>query len=111
MPFVLHSTQGALAYLRSYGFRTFGTVWDETYDDIADDQERTRAIADLVTRLDQQTTAQKQALYEQALPIVQHNYEHFYSGGFRQRLWQELQDMLEQLDTYRPAILDEQDQL
>jgi hypothetical protein len=111
MPFVLHSTQGALQYLRSYGFQTFGTIWDESYDDIMDDQARIRAIADLLTRLDQQTLAEKQALYLQALPIIQHNYQHFYSGGFRHRLWSELTDMLQVLDTYRPAVLDEQEQL
>ena len=76
-----------------------------------DDQARIRAIADLLTRLDQQTLAEKQALYLQALPIIQHNYQHFYSGGFRHRLWSELTDMLQVLDTYRPAVLDEQEQL
>jgi hypothetical protein len=97
MPFVLVGTQGALAYLRKYGFRTFNTVWDEGYDDVADDHERIACIGRLLRDLDQLSLPQKQELFEQCRPIVEHNYNHFYSGAFETVLWQEMTAMLEQL--------------
>jgi len=40
MPFIIVGTQGSLRYLRSYGFKTFGDLWDESYDDEPDDSRR-----------------------------------------------------------------------
>ena len=94
MPFVLVSTAGSLEYLRSYGFQTFGSIWDESYDTETDDAQRLAKIADLLHSLDQLTDAEKQARFEAAIPIIEHNFNHFYSGAFEQILWQELVDML-----------------
>jgi predicted XRE-type DNA-binding protein len=95
MPFVLVSTAGSLEYLRSYGFQTFGSIWDESYDTETDDAQRLAKIADLLHSLDQLTDAEKQARFEAAIPIIEHNFNHFYSGAFEQILWQELVDMLD----------------
>lgn len=97
MPFVLASTQGSLAFLRGYGFKTFDSFWDESYDQIQDDHERLVAIADLVSKLDSLDTAQKQSLFDQTIPVLEHNFQHFYSGAFEQILWQELGTMLENI--------------
>ena len=94
MPFIILGTQGSLEYLRSYGFQTFATVWDESYDLIADDHERIRAIAALLQELDAKTILERQQLFDQARDIVEHNFNHFYSGGFEEILWQELTAML-----------------
>ena len=94
MPFVAVATSGALAYLRSYGFRTFDTLWDESYDAEPDMARRVAKIGALLGDLDQLTIQQRQELYQQARPIVEHNYRHFYSGAFEQVLWQELNTML-----------------
>jgi hypothetical protein len=96
MPFVLVGTQGCLKYLRSYGFKTFGDVWDESYDDESDDV-RIKRIGSLLRSLDELSVAGKQDLFEQCLPIIQHNWNHFYNGGFEQVLWAELQGMLEKI--------------
>ena len=107
MPFILHGTHGSLEYLRSYGFRTFDSIWDESYDTIVDDHDRVKAIADLIESLDKLSIEEKQKLYNRSIPIIEHNFNHFYNGNFKEILWKELIDMLESLDTYRPAILDE----
>ena len=98
MPFILHSTHGSLEYLRSYGFKTFDKLWDESYDQVVDDSERIKSIADLLIKLDASSAAEKQALFDSAQDICKHNYQHFYSGGFQQVLWQELTEMLASLD-------------
>jgi len=97
MPFVLVSTAGSLAYLRSYGFKTFDSLWDESYDLEIDDNKRLVLIADLLKHLDNMSAQQKQDLYTTAIPIVQHNYNHFYNGAFESILWQELMEMLDSI--------------
>ena len=87
--------------------RTFDTLWDESYDLEPNDQKRIQKIADLVQQLDQLTRSEKQDLYQQAIPILNHNYNHFYSGAFQEILWQELTQMLSQIDAPRPPELDQ----
>jgi len=98
MPFVIVGTHGSLKYLRSYGFKTFGDIWDESYDDESDDQLRYEKIATLLKRLDNMDTDQKNALFNSAKAIIQHNWDHFYNGGFEQILWTELQEMLNSIE-------------
>jgi len=97
MPFVLTSTAGSLAYLRSYGFKTFGHLWDESYDQETSDYKRLDKIASLLGDLDQMSQAEKQQMFEEAMPTIRHNWEHFYHGNFEQILWKEMNDMLEQI--------------
>jgi hypothetical protein len=93
MPFVIVGTRGSLEYLRSYGFRTFGDIWDESYDD-ADDDVRIEKIAKLLKDLDDLSADQKQQIFKSAHNVIQHNWNHFYNGGFESVLWTELQEML-----------------
>jgi len=102
MPFILVSTVNSLKYLQSYGFKTFDTVWDESYDSEANDQLRLIKIADLLKRLDDMNPNELQLIYNKALPIIQHNYNHFYNGGFEKILWDELSNMLSSIaDDFR----------
>ena len=93
-PFVLASCQGSLEYLRGYGFETFSSVWDESYDILPDDQ-RIKAIGLLLEDLEHSNC--KEWLHEQCAPIVEHNYNHFYSGAFEKILWEELNNMFEDI--------------
>lgn len=97
MPFVIVGTQGSLEYLRGYGFKTFGHLWDESYDTIADPHERIRSIAGVLGSLCDLSVAERVELYQAALPTIQHNYNHFYGGGFEAVLWTELQGMLKRV--------------
>lgn len=97
MPFVIVGTQGSLKYLRSYGFRTFGDLWDESYDDEPDDSRRIEKIAHTLKLLDD-LGEYRQAIFDSAQEIIQHNWNHFYGGGFERILWQELQDMLNAIE-------------
>jgi hypothetical protein len=98
MPFVIVGTRGSLEYLRSYGFRTFEDIWDESYDS-AEDDVRIARIASLLRSLDELSPAAKQDLFDQAQEVIEHNWNHFYNGGFEAVLWQELQEMLNGIDT------------
>ena len=95
MPFVVAGTAGSLDYLRRYGFKTFDSLWDESYDTETNDIVRIEKIGQLLKELDQLSQTEKQQLFRHASAITQHNYEHFYSGGFEKILWAELTSMLE----------------
>ena len=63
MPFIVVGTCHSLEYLRSYGFKTFATLWDESYDTIEDDHLRIEAIARVLQDLDRLSTLERQRLY------------------------------------------------
>ena len=73
MPFVIAGTAGSLEYLRSYGFRTFGDVWDESYDTETDDFVRLEKIGQLLKYLDNMNQRELNQLYQAARPVVEHN--------------------------------------
>jgi hypothetical protein len=98
MPFVIVGTRGSLEYLRSYGFRTFEGIWDESYDD-AEDDVRIERIASLLRSLDELPATAKQELFESAHEVIEHNWNHFYNGGFEAVLWAELKDMLNDIES------------
>jgi hypothetical protein len=98
MPFVIVGTCGSLEYLRSYGFRTFEGIWDESYDS-AEDSVRIERIASLLRSLDELPVAAKQDLFNQAREVIEHNWNHFYNGGFEKILWDELQGMLNGIES------------
>jgi hypothetical protein len=98
MPFVIVGTRGSLEYLRSYGFRTFEGIWDESYDQ-TDDDVRIERIASLLQSLDNLSVDVKQELFNAAHEVIEHNWNHFYNGGFEAILWAELKDMLDAVES------------
>jgi hypothetical protein len=94
MPFVIVSSAGSLEYLRSYGFKTFSSLWDESYDTELDDNKRLQKIANLLAHLDNMSPGELNYLHQQAHSIVEHNFNHFYNGGFEKILWDEFKGML-----------------
>ena len=100
MPFVLVAPAGSLEYLRRYGFKTFASVIDESYDEETNDLLRVEKIAKLLKEIDNLSLRERHQLHRHMLSMVQHNYNHFYNGGFCDLLWNELQSMLNILQTH-----------
>ena len=98
MPFVLVAPAHSLEYLRSYGFRTFGSEIDESYDEEEDDLLRVQKVGKLLEDINSLSTREKQHLYKYCAKIATHNYQHFYGGKFEQALWQEFKGMLAQIE-------------
>ena len=94
MPFVLVAPAGSLAYMREYGFKTFDTVFDESYDTETNDVRRIERVTKLLKELDSLSLKERQQIHRACLPIVEHNFNHFYSGGLTEVLWAELRAML-----------------
>ena len=97
MPFALVAPAGSLAYLRSYGFKTFGSIFDESYDEETDDIRRIERVTKLLKELNDLSVTERQKIHQACLPVVEHNFEHFYGQGFSDILWNELLNMLKGL--------------
>jgi hypothetical protein len=94
MPFVLVAPAHSLEYMRSYGFKTFGNVFDESYDKEVNDIVRIEKVTKLLKDLDNLSVKERQQIHQACLPAVEHNYNHFYRGGLTDILWNELTEML-----------------
>lgn len=91
-PFLMASTQGNLAYLRSQGFESFPELWDESYDLISDWRERMNCVANIARNFDVRQL-ENPRVREKCL----HNSARFFD-----------QDLVNQMthDTVRRPILD-----
>ena len=90
-PFMLLAAPGNLAYLKSYGFKTFDSVIDESYDNIQDHEQRTDAVVDQLNWYCNLSPREKFEIARKLEPIIEHNFHHFY-GEFRHIITRELLD-------------------
>ena len=81
-PFILAGTHGSLEYLRSYGFKTFGNIWNECYDLTEDSEERLIQIADLMQEIVNWAPDVRERKMVQAQAIAEYNKKHFFSQEF-----------------------------
>jgi hypothetical protein len=110
-PFLLLAGKGNLAYLREYGFKTFGDYWDEGYDTIADPSHRVGAVVKIIEDLSNLTHTQQQNIRKDMQPIIEHNFNHLFFD-VRQQVVAELtnniaQALKSQDIAYDPADLRE----
>lgn len=88
-PFLLVSSTGSLAYLKSYGFKTFGDWIDESYDSEPDPDTRMDMIIDQLDWLCARPMAQLRQMLAEMRPILEHNKNHFFDQ-FREIICNEL---------------------
>ena len=90
-PFMLLAAPGNLEYLRSYGFKTFDGIIDESYDKIIDNDQRIDAVVEQLHWYCNLSPEEKQRIIERLAPIVEYNFHHFY-GEFKHIITRELLD-------------------
>ena len=93
-PFILVGTHGSLEYLRSYGFKTFGDIWDEHYDLIEDPQLRMYAITDLMYTITNWLPEIREQKMAQARAVTDYNRQYFFSKEFFSKITGELKNNL-----------------
>jgi hypothetical protein len=98
-PFILVGAPGNLAYLKSYGFKTFDRWVDESYDNEYDPDKRILLIVEQVEKLCSMSTSQLDAMYNEMKPILEYNFQHFY-GNFKTLIIDEL------VDNFRRVLCD-----
>jgi len=104
-PFILVAGPGSLAYLRRYGFKTFESIFDESYDQETDTVTRLEMVVNTMQQVQQLTASDWKKINE----IAKFNKQHFFSEEFINQVSNELQENLSsaiqfcldnQFDTY-----------
>ena len=95
-PFMLAATAGSLEYLRSYGFKTFDGLIDESYDQIVDPLSRLKAIVAEMSRVANLSVDEKHQLYSKLNKIAKFNQQHFFSDEFTTQVLDEYKSNLKQ---------------
>ena len=96
------ATHGSLQYLRDYGFQTFDSIWDETYDTIEDPYQRMQAIIKLMLEVTAWSGVQRRDNVQRMQQIAYHNHKHFFSKDFSDLVINELRtNMTEAVDQIR----------
>lgn len=90
-PFFLVAAPGNLAYLKSYGFKTFDRWIDESYDEEKDPDLRIIKITNEVRRLCNMPYEELDKMYQEMQEVLDYNFNWFYRD-FKQVLVNELVD-------------------
>jgi hypothetical protein len=94
-PFLLAATHGSLAYLRSYGFKTFDGIIDESYDAIEDPALRLASIVNAMKIISNWSESERQHNMKMLNEIAAYNRKHFFSVDFFKTVTAELRLNLE----------------
>jgi len=95
-PFFLVSTPGSLAYLKSYGFKTFDRWIDESYDTEQDHYIRIEKITEEIARLCAMDRGALKQMHLEMQEILEYNFNHFYNK-FKDIIVDELVDNFEHI--------------
>jgi len=90
-PFILVAAPGNLAYLKSYGFKTFDRWIDESYDLEQDHYIRIEKITAEISRLCNMDPDALEQMYLEMQEVLEYNFNHFY-GNFKQIIVNEMVD-------------------
>jgi hypothetical protein len=93
-PFILVAAPGNLAYIKSYGFKTFDRWIDESYDLEQDPDRRIELITQELATLCAMSNSQLQLMYQEMQEVLDYNFNHFY-GEFKKTIVNEMIDNLE----------------
>ena len=96
-PFILVGAQGNLAYLKSYGFKTFDRWIDESYDLEPDPDKRIDMAVDQLDKLCSLSHDELISMHREMEDILDYNFNHLY-GDFKTIIVKEL------LDNFQAAI-------
>ena len=90
-PFILVAAPGNLAYLKSYGFKTFDRWIDESYDQETDNYLRIEMITAELKKLCNLSRTELKQMHQEMQEVLEFNYQHFF-GEFKKIIVDELVD-------------------
>jgi hypothetical protein len=95
-PFLLCSAAGSLKYLKDYGFKTFDSVFDESYDDITDHKQRLESVVNTMKQIVNWNIDQRHCNMKKIKAITDYNQKYFLSNDFSDLIINELTHNLTQ---------------
>lgn len=93
-PFILISEPYSLKYLRSLGYKTFGSFIDESYDAIIDPHLRMKHITNEILKINSMSLSELEDIRVQIQDIVEHNYNVFMSRPSEKILVKNIEETL-----------------
>ena len=78
VPFMVVGTSGVLRHLQEFGFKTYGDIFDESYDQIEDDVQRWEAVLAEVVKLSKLPRKEYMQLRRSVQHITEYNYNKMY---------------------------------
>jgi hypothetical protein len=96
-PFIIVGPTRSLEYLRSRGYRTFDTVWDESYDTVPNTPDKITAIVELLNSLNQIKMSDFErwkSMMLQCMEIAAYNERLFMSRNHEASLFEALTSRL-----------------
>lgn len=75
-PFIVWGNPYILKTLRSYGFKTFDWLIDESYDECTNSNDRFNMILKEIEKLNKMPIEELHKLYYENMDIMEHNYQH-----------------------------------
>lgn len=91
-PFILAAGPGSLALLQKYGFETFSPWINESYDTIANSEQRLAAIVAEMQRLANLSAEQQKWVLESCRTVAERNKKRFFHSDFFDYIVKELVD-------------------
>lgn len=89
-PFIFVGPPHSIKCLKSMGFKTFGDLWDESYDEEEDHTKRMDKVLDLLEKLNSLSDSEKLIISEKCSSIVTFNFM-----LLRSIKWKELKQLVE----------------
>lgn len=80
--FIHLSGPGILEILKNFGFKTYDTIWDESYDAITNASDRLLAVTTLMDNISKQFN--HRTLADKIQEIAEYNYNHYIENNFRE---------------------------
>jgi len=93
-PFILISEKGSLEYLKSYGFKTFNDLIDESYDNVECPTKRLEKIIQTMKTISSLSQTKKNHLFFEMHKIAEFNKKWFFSDEFFNKINDELKKNL-----------------
>lgn len=93
--FIIAGPMGSLNLLKQQGFETFGDLWDESYDTIANTKQRLQAVCNTIDFLSKQDLA---TIYAKCEHRLKHNQSLIYNINIKNRV-DKVTEWLTKLDT------------
>lgn len=84
-PFIIYGQPFILKKLHEYGYKTFSSLWDESYDTKIDLVERVNSIINTIQYLNNLSDCDFYNLLKEAHEIVEHNYNHMMNNRYPEK--------------------------
>lgn len=84
-PFILVAPPYSLEYLKTFGFKTFDSFWDESYDTEENHELRLLKIFDVIDMVLSKSVDELREMYKEMMPIIKHNLDTFKQLDWNRR--------------------------